>query len=105
MLLGINPMELGLIINIAMLVLGMVGYMLPTIVPALRRHPQLLAIFRINFLLGWTVIGWIGALVWSLIDPSTPVTIPGSAIEIAKDRYARGEITASELEEIKKNIQ
>ena len=105
MLLGINPMELGLIINIAMLVLGMVGYMLPTIVAALRRHPQLLAIFLINFLLGWTVIGWVGALVWSLIDPSTTVTRPGSAIEIALERYARGEITTSELEEIKKNIQ
>ena len=97
----LGPLELGLITLEFILPI----YFTPTIIAAVRRHHNILAIFLINFLLGWTVIGWIGALVWSLIDPSTPVTIPGSAIEIAKDRYARGEITASELEEIKKNTQ
>jgi hypothetical protein len=26
------------------------------------------AIFALNFLLGWTVIGWIGAFIWSLTN-------------------------------------
>lgn len=38
---------------------------LPTIVAALRHSEHLLAIFLINFFLGWTVIGWIVALIWA----------------------------------------
>jgi hypothetical protein len=40
-------------------------YFLPTIV-ALNRHlPWTTAIIILNVLLGWTVLGWVGALVWS----------------------------------------
>lgn len=40
-------------------------YLLPAIVAALRKHPSGWAIFILNLLLGWTVLGWIIALVWS----------------------------------------
>jgi len=41
-------------------------YLLPTIVAALRRHRNAPAIAVLNILAGWTLIGWVGALVWSL---------------------------------------
>jgi hypothetical protein len=41
-------------------------YLLPGIVASLRRHPSSLAIFALNVLLGWTVLRWIAAFVWSL---------------------------------------
>jgi hypothetical protein len=47
--------------------LGM--YFLPAIIAAARQHRQTLAIFALNLLLGWSVIGWIIALVWSLTAP------------------------------------
>lgn len=39
-------------------------YFLPTIVAAIRHHPNQNAIFILNLLLGWTILGWIAALVW-----------------------------------------
>ena len=41
-------------------------YFLPAIIAAARRHQSWLAIAALNFLLGWTGICWIFALIWSL---------------------------------------
>lgn len=44
----------------------MVGvYFLPSFVAAGNKHRQSTAIFLLNLLLGWTVLGWIAALIWS----------------------------------------
>ena len=39
-------------------------YILPTLVAWLQQHHQLHAIGALNLLLGWTLLGWIGALLW-----------------------------------------
>ena len=41
-------------------------YFLPAIAADLRRHPSAFAIGLLNLLLGWTVLGWIIALVWAV---------------------------------------
>ena len=41
-------------------------YFLPSFIAFLRAHKNRFAIFLINLLLGWTVLGWVWALVWSL---------------------------------------
>jgi hypothetical protein len=41
------------------------GYMLPFSVALLRDQRNKLAIFLLNFFLGWTFIGWVVALVWA----------------------------------------
>ncbi len=43
----------------------LVAYFLPTFIAGVRRHHNFGAIFLCNLLLGWTVIGWIAALIWS----------------------------------------
>jgi hypothetical protein len=43
-------------------------YFLPTMIALWREHPRAWAIYAINFLLGWTCIGWVVALVWAFID-------------------------------------
>lgn len=40
-------------------------YFLPSLVATLRKHHQAGAIFVLNLLLGWTLLGWIIALVWA----------------------------------------
>lgn len=47
--------------------LGMLlaGYFLPWIIAASRHHHQSAAIFMLTLLLGWTVLGWIVAMVWA----------------------------------------
>lgn len=41
-------------------------YFLPHLIARSRHHANKTAIFMLNLLAGWTVIGWIGALVWAL---------------------------------------
>ena len=40
-------------------------YLIPAIVAAVRSHHNQNAILILNLLLGWTVLGWAAALVWS----------------------------------------
>lgn len=48
------------------LLLGLVVYLLPTILAFRKGHPNRRGIFLLNLLTGWSVIGWALALVWSL---------------------------------------
>jgi len=64
--------EFGILI---VAVLGLLAYMTPTWVAAAREHHQTGAIFVTNLLLGWTLLGWIAALIWA----STAVRQPTSA--------------------------
>lgn len=43
-------------------------YLLPSIVAASRKHNNEGAIVALNLLLGWTGLGWIGALIWALTN-------------------------------------
>jgi Superinfection immunity protein len=47
-------------------------YWLPTIVAVVRHTPSALGVAVLNFFLGWTVIGWILALVWALAAHTGP---------------------------------
>jgi hypothetical protein len=40
-------------------------YFVPTIVACHREHHQRFAIFVLNLVLGWTFLGWVGALIWA----------------------------------------
>lgn len=47
-------------------------YVLPWFIAARRGHPQAAAIAALNLLLGWTFLGWVGALVWALTAIEKP---------------------------------
>ena len=52
---------------------GFLIYFLPTIVALVRHKRNTLSIFLLNLFLGWTLIGWIVALVWaSTVDVPAP---------------------------------
>jgi len=61
-----------------------VMYWLPTLVAIVRRTPSALGVAVINFFLGWTVIGWIVALVLALAayPAERVIIIEGRAREI-----------------------
>lgn len=58
--------EGGLTTGVILLVIGLLLYFLPGIVAGRRDHTNANAIFALNLLLGWTLLGWVIALVWSL---------------------------------------
>jgi hypothetical protein len=45
-------------------------YFGPTIIALARKHRSVLQIGLVNFFFGWTVIGWILALIWAFGAPS-----------------------------------
>jgi hypothetical protein len=45
--------------------LGFVMYFLPSIVAFARNKRDTASIVLLNFFLGWTMIGWVVALVWA----------------------------------------
>jgi hypothetical protein len=52
-----------------LLPLGMACYFVPSLIAYLRGHRSVLIIFALNLLVGWTVVGWIGVLIWSKRRP------------------------------------
>jgi hypothetical protein len=53
---------------------GFLFYFLPSIIAAARSKRDLVSIFVLNLLLGWTAIGWVIALVWAL-KTDVPLTV------------------------------
>lgn len=47
-------------------ILVLLLYFVPSIVAGFRKNKNTLAVFLLDLLLGWTVIGWIVALVWAV---------------------------------------
>ncbi len=67
-------MELATLILFPFFGSGFVFYFLPSIVALVRGKRDTLSICLLNFFLGWTLIGWIIALVWAFkVDVGIPV--------------------------------
>lgn len=54
-------------VEISVIILAILLYFLPTFIAVLRRHKNKLAVFLLNLFLGWTGLGWVAALVWSVM--------------------------------------
>lgn len=58
--------NLGLL-EIIIVIFAIVFFFLPSLIAYLRKHKNLLSIFMINLSLGWTLVGWVVSLVWSVM--------------------------------------
>lgn len=57
-------------------------YFLPTILACARSKRDWAAILCLNLFLGWTVIGWIIALVWSIKHDPPPADAAGGQVRV-----------------------
>jgi hypothetical protein len=57
--------------SIALVVILLVLYFIPTFAAKARQHHNAGAIFVLNLFAGWTFIGWVGALVWAMTATKT----------------------------------
>lgn len=57
-------------ITIAVVVGGLLAYFFPALLANQRKHPNQAPIFLLNLFLGWTLIGWVMALVWAASSPT-----------------------------------
>lgn len=65
---------LSIIVLIALSIAGIALYFLPAIIAYKKNHANKVAILLLNFLLGWTFLGWAGSLVWALVDTDGSTT-------------------------------
>lgn len=62
-------------------------YLAPAMVAVARSNPKMMPIAILNLLLGWTVLGWVGALVWAY--SSTSVVGPVTQAQVGTDAAMR----------------
>ena len=67
----------SLIAVLLLAALALVAYFAPTIIAYMRAHQQRVPILLLNLLLGWTVLGWIGALIWASTHVNRDPVSPG----------------------------
>jgi hypothetical protein len=58
------------------LIFAILLYFLPAIVAAVRNHHDANAIILTTILLGWTVIGWLVALIWASTEVKSHTPVP-----------------------------
>lgn len=64
------------------LILSVLLYFLPTLIA--RDKPDVMAVFLVNLLLGWTVIGWLVALVWACSEERF---VPVRMVPVSSGRF------------------
>ncbi|MBA3668647.1 MAG: superinfection immunity protein [Sphingomonas sp.] len=76
-------------------------YFAPGIVAATRNHPNRMPIVLLDLFLGWTVVGWIGALVWAYSStPPSVARVPPPGLpesETKKCPYCAEDVRASAI--------
>ena len=58
------------------LVIAALFYFVPAIVAGTREHHQTFAIVILNVVGGWTLVGWVVALVWACTEVKPRVLLP-----------------------------
>jgi hypothetical protein len=54
-------------------------YLLPTYEAWKREHDNWTSVAMVNILLGWSLIGWVVAMVWAVRKPATVMVIPSNS--------------------------
>jgi len=79
--------EIALVSTIIFFPAAVALYFSPAIVATQRDHPATAGITILNLLLGWTLLGWVGALVWAYSPtPAAPAITAGSDRGLNADR-------------------
>jgi hypothetical protein len=55
----------GSVWGIITVALSVIIYFIPTIIALKNNHYNKVGVILLNIFLGWTLLGWIGALIWS----------------------------------------
>jgi Superinfection immunity protein len=70
---NIKALPAGIVILVLIFFVSMFIYFLPSIIAISRHKKQYIAIFLLNLFTGWTFIGWVGSLIWSVMKEKVDV--------------------------------
>ena len=97
-------------IGITFIIGSFFAYCIPAFVAYGRQHTSAGAITVLNLFLGWSLVGWVAALVWACTNPGSPQSNPSSTpssppqrsssdeIKVLADLRDRGILTEEEFE-------
>ncbi|MEO5829365.1 MAG: superinfection immunity protein [Rhodanobacter sp.] len=74
---------MDVVLFVIVLAVGFFVYFLPAFIASGKQNSG--AIFTLNLLLGWSVIGWVGALLWAMVSPSSEADPVASETDAMKD--------------------
>jgi len=57
---------MDVLVFVIMLVISFLIYFLPSFVASSKKHNNFTGVLLLNIFLGWTFLGWVAALVWSV---------------------------------------
>jgi hypothetical protein len=60
------------------------GYFVPSIIALVKKKRNMAAIILVNVFLGWSVIGWIVALVWAVANDA-----PAPVVQVNQNYYGQ----------------
>lgn len=94
-----------MLLFLSVLAVGIFIYFVPSFVATSRSHPQENAIIVLNLLLGWTLIGWVVSLTWSVMSFETgryivvplPQTDPANIPEIQEAKLGHNGVYISPI--------
>ena len=72
---------MGTIVSIVVFLAGVAFYFLPYLIARQRQKRTKNAIGLLNLLLGWTLLGWVGALIWAVLEDPPVQQLPASTPE------------------------
>jgi hypothetical protein len=64
-------LKIEIFIALIVLMTLVICYLLPSLIAYARGHNNKLAILVLNMILGWTLLGWCVALIWSFTADNT----------------------------------
>ena len=68
---NIKALPAGIVILIIIFLVCLAFYFLPSIIAIARHKKQYVAIFMLNLFTGWTGIGWLSSLIWSVLKENS----------------------------------
>lgn len=80
---GLNPF--GKLVASLFFLFAPMLYLLPSYEAWQRKHHNLTGVILVNVLLGWTLLGWVFALVWSVMKP--PVVVAPMEVKPASEPF------------------
>ena len=94
--------------EILIIIIPLIIYFIPSIVG--RKQRNFNSILLLNIFLGWSIIGWVVALIWAVSKEKKETLIVNSSQSVSdelqklKQLYDNGTLTAEEFETEKKHV-
>jgi hypothetical protein len=76
-------------------------YLFPTIEAWRAKKNNLTSIALLNVLLGWTVLGWVGALIWAASSEQSERSTAAELAEPPKNEWLQGNLPSNPVPQLK----